>query len=331
MHRTPTRPTTPRWPAALAWALGWAALLGLDGRIDLANQALLLVLTATVAAVWSGPWTSLVANAAAVLAFNFLFVPPRGAFAVGLHQHLVLLATMLAVSWIVALLMARLRWHAARAMAHAQQSDRLRRFGEHLRAADSALSQAAALQAALSHEGDVGDQGGRVSVLLGTRTSADVGEHLVGEASPDEAAGLRLCARESRALGPGTGRHEEQPAWYLPLRGRQGCHGAALMRLAAPAAIARAARACAGPVRPDGRGAGARRRLAAAAAARETGARPRRCATRCSPPSRTTTARRWPPSWARPRRCTTRASACSPAQRARLAAPSSTKRRSSRA
>lgn len=225
----------PRWPAALAWALGWAALLGLDGRIDLANQALLMVLTATVAAVWSGPWSSLVANAAAVLAFNFLFVPPRGAFAVGLHQHLVLLATMLAVSWIVALLMARLRWHAARAMAHAQQSDRLRRFGEHLRAADSALSQAAALQAVLSHEGDVGDQGGRVSVLLGTRTSADVGEHLVGEASPDEAAGLRLCARESRALGPGTGRHEEQPAWYLPLRGRQGCHGAALMRLAAPA------------------------------------------------------------------------------------------------
>ena len=217
----------PRWPAALAWALGWAALLALDGRIDLANQALLLVLTATVAAVWSGPWTSLIANAAAVLAFNYAFVPPRGAFAVGLHQHVVLLVTMLAVSWIVALLMARLRRHAAHATEHAQRSDRLRRLGEDLRAADSANAQAAALQAALS------DQGGRVSVLLPSTAPADGDEHLVGDASPDEAAGMRLCQREGRAMGPGTGRHEEQPAWYLPLRGRQGCHGAALVRLAA--------------------------------------------------------------------------------------------------
>ena len=42
-------------------------------------------------------------------AFNFAFVPPRFTFSVDLHQHALLLATMLSVSWIVALLMARQR------------------------------------------------------------------------------------------------------------------------------------------------------------------------------------------------------------------------------
>lgn len=31
-------------------------------------------------------------------------------------------------------------------------------------------------------------------------------------------------------MGPGTGRHEEQPSWYLPLRGASGAFGAALIR-----------------------------------------------------------------------------------------------------
>lgn len=33
-------------------------------------------------------------------------------------------------------------------------------------------------------------------------------------------------------MGPGTGRHDEQPAWYLPLRGLSGGFGAALIRRA---------------------------------------------------------------------------------------------------
>ena len=97
------------WPGLLVWLLGWLAMLALDGRIDLANLALILVLASALAALWLRPVVSMLVCAAAVMAFNFAFVPPRGSFTVDLHQHALLLATMLAVSWIVALLMARQR------------------------------------------------------------------------------------------------------------------------------------------------------------------------------------------------------------------------------
>jgi two-component system sensor histidine kinase KdpD len=210
----------PRWPAFAAWALGWAGMFALDDQLDLANKALVLVLSAALAAPWSRPWTSLLASAAAVLAFNVAFVPPRGRFAVDLYQHALLLATLLAVSWIVALLMTRLRGLAAQATLHAQRSEQLRSLGDALRAADGPATQAAALQPLLS-----GLVGSPATLLLPASEQ-------VGTANADEAAGLRLCWQDGRAMGPGTGRHEEQPGWYLPLRGQQGTQGAALLRLA---------------------------------------------------------------------------------------------------
>jgi two-component system sensor histidine kinase KdpD len=209
--------------------MAWATLLGLDSRIDLANMALILVLGAAVAAIWSKPWASLAASAAAILVFNFAFVPPRGTFSVDLRQHALLLVTMLTVSWIVTLLVARLRWHAAEATAHARRSDQLRLLGEALRAADTPADQAAVLQRALSELG-----GGPATLLLhsaeGVGPVGEAGDWFVGSATPDEAAGLRLCLHDGRAMGPGTGRHDEQPAWYLPLRGLQSAQGAALVR-----------------------------------------------------------------------------------------------------
>lgn len=205
-------------------------MFGLDGWIDLANMALILVLSAAVAAIWSRPWASLAASAAAIMVFNFLFVPPRGAFSVDLRQHALLLITSLTVSWIVTLLMARLRRHAAEATSHARRSDQLRLLGEALRAADTPAEQASVLQRELSELG-----GGLATLLLrGAEGLGMTGEDevwSVGAATPDEAAGLRLCLQDSRAMGPGTGRHEEQQAWYLPLRGLQRAQGAALVRM----------------------------------------------------------------------------------------------------
>jgi two-component system sensor histidine kinase KdpD len=196
--------------------------------MDLANMALILVLSAAIAAIWSTPRASLAASAIAVLAFNFAFVPPRGAFAVDLHQHALLLVTMLAVSWIVSLLVARLRWHIAQAKAQAKRSDQLREFAEDLRAADGPAVQASILRDTLSR------LSGAESTLLRYDASVDTKEgsafQLLGTASADESAGLRLCHQDGRPMGPGTGRHEEQPSWYLPLRGLSGAFGAALIR-----------------------------------------------------------------------------------------------------
>ena len=219
------RSSAPRrglWALA-TWLTGAALLAFLDGTLDLANLALILVLVSTLAALWSTPWAAVAASAFGVLAFNYALVPPRGSFSVNLHQHALLLATMLAVSALVALLMARQRRLAAQAQQHAQQSEALRLLGERLREADDPAGLAASFLGSLQQAA-----GAPASMLL---QAADTAELLQGEASADETAGLRLCLQQGAAMGPGTGRHEEQPAWYLPMRGRQLSHGAALLRV----------------------------------------------------------------------------------------------------
>jgi two-component system sensor histidine kinase KdpD len=210
------------------WLAGAVLLVVLDERIDLANQALILMLVSALASLWTSPPASLVASAVGVLAFNVAFVPPRGTLAVDLRQHAVLLVTMLVVSWIVALLMARQRRLAARGHRLAQESEALRLLGERLREVDDPRPLAPALRQLLQDA-----TGASAALLLTAAADEDPehGERIEGPVDTDEGAGLRLCARQGRAMGPGTGLHEEQPAWYLPLRGRQASFGAALLRI----------------------------------------------------------------------------------------------------
>jgi len=70
-------------PAALTWAAGWLALLLLDGTLDLANLALLLVLVSAVAALWLPGWATVLCSTLVVMAFNWVFVPPRHSCAPG--------------------------------------------------------------------------------------------------------------------------------------------------------------------------------------------------------------------------------------------------------
>lgn len=201
------------WPAFAVWAAAWAAMLALDGRLDLASLALLLVLAAAVQALWWPLPLCIAASVAAVLAFNVVFVPPRGSLTVDLHAHALLLATLMAVSGLVATLVSRQRRLAAQAQVHARRAEQLRRFGDALRAETDPLAQAARLQQALHPDAKLLLADGRV---LGTPTA-------------DERAGLELAHRRAQAMGPGTGSHDEQPAWYLPLRGREACQGAAVL------------------------------------------------------------------------------------------------------
>jgi two-component system sensor histidine kinase KdpD len=212
------------WPALLVWFLAWCVMLVLDQHIELANLSMILILAASVASLWLAPLISMLASALAILAFNWIFVPPRGTFSVDLRQHAMLLATALAVSWIVALLMALQRTYASRAELHALQAEQLRSLSETLRDAQDPLEQANVLRdllAALVHA--------PVKLLLAALDAKTAS--FIGEVDADEQSGLLLSLRQGQSFGPGTGRHEELDVWYLPLRGRSASYGAALMSL----------------------------------------------------------------------------------------------------
>jgi two-component system sensor histidine kinase KdpD len=230
-HEATPSPALPqRWPGAAVWAAAWLAMLLFDAHMDLANLAMVLILAATLAAVWLPLLASMLACAAAVLAFNFAFVPPRGRLSVDVGQHALLLVTMLAVSWIVALLMARQRQLAAAERMHALRAEQLQSLGESLRDAEDPRSRGPQLRAALASL--AGSQATLLMAAQGAPDEADPASFTtLGDTTADERAGLWLCLRQTQAMGPGTGRHEEQPAWYLPMRGRRSSFGAALLPL----------------------------------------------------------------------------------------------------
>ena len=211
------KPVPAWWPGVATWALGWAALLWLDGPVDLANLALLLVLVAALASLWLPGWVALGAGVAAVAAFNWCFVPPRHSWAVDLHQHMLLLLVLLGVNALVSALLLALRRAAAQASRAAQREASLRSWGDLLRDAADPVAHLGRLQELLTAESD-------------TSSALWLPDALhTGNADADQRAGLALCTREGRALGHRSGWHEEQPDVYLPMRGRGHTAGAALL------------------------------------------------------------------------------------------------------
>lgn len=230
----PTRPSRPTpwlrtWPAWAVWLAGACAMVWLDGEVDLANLAMLVVLSSAVASLWLPGWGSAIAGVAAVLAFNWAFVPPRHTFTVDLRQHVLLLGAMLVVNAIISALMLRQRRLAQAARHHAAREAGLRCWGDTLRDAADPLAHTGTLAETLASVASV-----PVALIVLTRGDAPATDPeatlQVGELDADQRAGVALCIRQGQALGPGTGRHEEQPDLYLPLRGRGRALGAAVLR-----------------------------------------------------------------------------------------------------
>ena len=219
-----------RWPATLVWSAAWGIMLALEARLDLANLAMILVLASVVDALWLSPFECLLACTLSVLAFNWIFVPPQGSFTVHLHQHALLIVTTLTVSWIVALLMARQRLLAVRERRHAHRAENLRAMSEALRDTDDPIERGSQLREALAQLMNAPVTLLMLKGQLPSRNDRDACLQL-GPAGVDEQTGLWMCLRDSRAFGPGTGRHQEQDAWYLPMRGRGGSFGAALVSI----------------------------------------------------------------------------------------------------
>ncbi|MDC8758682.1 two-component system sensor histidine kinase KdpD [Janthinobacterium fluminis] len=98
--------------AAGASLLTAAASLPLLAYLDLANIAMLFLLTVVLVAVRLGRGPAALASLVGVAAFDFGFVPPRFSFAVGDIQYLVTFGVMLAVGLITGHLTADLRFQA---------------------------------------------------------------------------------------------------------------------------------------------------------------------------------------------------------------------------
>jgi two-component system sensor histidine kinase KdpD len=220
------------WPAALIWLCAWALLWRMDGVLNLGNLALLLVLASAIAGVWLSAWVSVVCSALSVLMFNWLFVEPRYTFSVHLHQDMLLLVTMMGVSAVVSYLVVRLRVLVDLESQHAQASEQLRELGDMLRETREVREQGRLLQAVLVQDG-----GCEVSVLLlmqalSKRTTPD--SALIGPALGQDVQGLWACVQQFGAMGPGTGRHENQSTVFLPLRGRTRAFGAVALHEVGP-------------------------------------------------------------------------------------------------
>jgi two-component system sensor histidine kinase KdpD len=225
--------------ASLLWGLCvWLAAAGVlwavNSALDLAAKALVLVLAAALAALTWPIWASLLASALAVLVFNWCLVPPRGAFSIDLRQHAVLLAVMLCVSWMIAMVVAAQRRLSAALEQQLQLTSELREWGDALRAVDDPLDQGPALCRLLQQSASAPPVLMMLVQALPRRDDSAALRSHGPEPDADMRAGLWLCLRQSGAMGPCTGRHEEQPCWFLPLRARGHSLGAVAVPLGQP-------------------------------------------------------------------------------------------------
>lgn len=207
------------------WLPGWCALLLLDTRLDLASLSLILVLVSAIASLWLPVSATLLASVIALMAFNWAFVPPRGTFAIDLHQHAVLLLVMLVVNVIIAGLMVFLRDQLRRSHTHAQAAEELRTWGDKLRDTNEPHRLLGDLYQALEH---LSNRPVAMITLSGDLLP-DNSSARIGTANTEQNEALWHCLRSGQPLGPGTGHYQELGELYLPLRGLSMTSGAAMI------------------------------------------------------------------------------------------------------
>lgn len=211
------------------WLVGWLAMFGLDGRLDLSNLSMLLVLTSALAAVCL-PWRVSVWLAIIfVLAFDWCFIPPRGTFTVDFHQHTLMLLVMLVVNLIVVSLMAVQRGQSERAARHALEAETLRQWSDKLLESASPQAYLTELQTLLAQ------LSGREVALLVLKNELPAQDDLqqvwlLGDTGIEQRHALWYCTRNNQQLGYGTGRYEMFSDVYLPLRARGHALGAVLLK-----------------------------------------------------------------------------------------------------
>lgn len=118
-----SKPLWQRYALALAAVTVTVLLaLPLHTHIDLANTAMVFLLTVALVAVKLGRKPAILTAITSVIAFNFFFVPPHWSMAITHIQYLVTLLVMLVVALIITHLTAGLRQQANDANSREQQA-----------------------------------------------------------------------------------------------------------------------------------------------------------------------------------------------------------------
>jgi two-component system sensor histidine kinase KdpD len=137
-------------PLAYASALALVAAacaLGLlmTSAIAIHDIALLLVVPVMATAIWLGRGPSMVAAAASVVGFDYLFVPPRFAFAVADPRYGITFAIMLGIGFVIGGMASRLREQGRAATEREAKTDALYSLGRALESASTDAAIAGAL------------------------------------------------------------------------------------------------------------------------------------------------------------------------------------------
>jgi two-component system, OmpR family, sensor histidine kinase KdpD len=207
---------------AVTVASGTAMLL--DAHVSIAVLAMVYLTAVLLVSYTVSFAASTVTALLAVLALNFLFVPPRGTLTVHATENVLTLAALLGVSLVVSTLATRLRQAVKTAQLREQRAHTLQLLASQLADLDDADRIVAVAQESLQKT-----TGARVVVAL-----LDSGDLRFPATQRQDAPApgtvahdaLRHCSTKKESLGPGTGRWNELADWYLPLRAGTQCMGA---------------------------------------------------------------------------------------------------------
>lgn len=196
----------------------WAALMLVlaypHDWVTLSNAPVVLILVSSIYSLLLPLPLSLALSALAVLMFNYQMVPPVHTFHVDLHEHGILLITMMGVSWLITYLLRRQKQIAALERQQAQRTLQLMQWSEKLRELDNPqqlLSDLHQLLAGLAE--------GSTQVLV-EFTSTEL-ESL----NATQVKAFEACLQENKPLGSSTGRYDNLDDLYLPMRGKIRAYG----------------------------------------------------------------------------------------------------------
>jgi K+-sensing histidine kinase KdpD len=182
-------------------------------NFDLANIAMLYMLTVLLVGVQWGRGPAIVAAALNVLAFDFFFVPPRYSLMPNDIQYFLTFAVMMVVGGIIGQLAGSIRYQARVATYRERRARTLYEF-----ARDLAALQTTSEVIQLTEEFMARQFKARVTVLVPDATGALVSPTARGMSNPFDSTTAQWAYDQSRPAGAGTDTLAGNEHIFLPLK-----------------------------------------------------------------------------------------------------------------